>query len=441
MSPPLADALEATLHDLLPRLLPAPPVGQRGRPPILPATLLWSALLVGILRGEPSQRALWRQITLAGLWDFPQVAVSDTAVRQRLRHDGPTVLARLFTDLTADVAARTTPVGDLAPLASDIVVLDESTLDPVARLLPSLRGVPNGDAALLPGTLAGVFDVRRQLWRTIVLRDDPHQNEKVLARDLVADLLPGTLVLADLGYFGFAWFDHLTERRLWWLSRQRHKTSVTVMHTFLAQPDRRDQLVWLGRHRADQAAHLVRLLEYRDGQGRWHTYLTNVRDPDALSLEEAVMLYGRRWDIELAVKLVKRELGLHLLWGSRWEGVQTQVWGVLILAQLALGLRRQVAQVAGVLDDDVSLRLLLHDLPWLVRSGATGVDVLGFLAAEGPRVGYVRSARRVVRTVPTATQPWQPPPAGLVTIRPARYAGRRCGPAGTDRRPATLMTN
>ena len=48
----------------------------------------------------------------------------------------------------------------------------------------------------------------------------------------MAELPAGTLVLADLGYFGFAWFDWLTDRGYHWLSRLRAKTSYKVIHTF-----------------------------------------------------------------------------------------------------------------------------------------------------------------------------------------------------------------
>ena len=58
-----------------------------------------------------------------------------------------------------------------------------------------------------PGQLAGVFDVPRQQWRTVRFQPNPHQNEKVLARALGTDLPARTLVVADRGYCGCAWFD------------------------------------------------------------------------------------------------------------------------------------------------------------------------------------------------------------------------------------------
>src|SRR4029079_16497381 len=106
------------------------------------------------------------------------------------------------------------------------------TLDPVARLLPTLREKAPGDSALLPGKLAGLFDLRRQQWWHVQYIENPLQNVKVAARELVAHLPSGSLILADLGYFAFGWFDDLTQAGYWWISRLRAKTSYEVSHLF-----------------------------------------------------------------------------------------------------------------------------------------------------------------------------------------------------------------
>lgn len=110
------DAIEATLADLLPRLAPAPP--RRGRPEILPGALLWAGLLVCILRGATRQTALWRRLGEAGLWHYPTVPAE--AVRVRLVRSGPPVLARLFADVTAALAAPLPPALELAPFAAGV---------------------------------------------------------------------------------------------------------------------------------------------------------------------------------------------------------------------------------------------------------------------------------------------------------------------------------
>ena len=104
-------------------------------------------------------------------------------------------------------------------------------------------------------------------------------------RGMVAALPAGSLVLADLGYFGFAWFDDLTDAALWWVSRLREQTSYAVIHTFYHRGDTLDALVWLGKHRADRAKHAVRLVQFRH-HGTLHRYVTNVTAPATLPLAD-----------------------------------------------------------------------------------------------------------------------------------------------------------
>src|SRR5487761_577711 len=66
---------------------------------ILPAMLLWSGLMVCVLEGFGQQLALWRLLTLKGLWGPPPLALSDQAVYKRLQTGGTTVLERLFAQI------------------------------------------------------------------------------------------------------------------------------------------------------------------------------------------------------------------------------------------------------------------------------------------------------------------------------------------------------
>jgi hypothetical protein len=424
--------VEAVLVDWARQVGPDPR-GRRGRPRVLPAAILWAGLLIGILRGVSSQVGIWRTILDLGWWRHPSVPLTDEAVYRRLATHDPQGMAALFSGVTRLLVERVAPwqAADLAPFARDVVVLDETTLDPVARLLPRLRDAPAGDDRLLPGKLAGVFDVRRQLWREVRYLPDPHQNEKVAARDLVATLAPGSLVLADLGYFGFEWFDDLTDAGHWWLSKLRAKTSTTPVHTLYEDAETLDALVWLGAHRADRAKHLVRLVRFRQGDTT-RAYLTNVTDPRVLPLAEIARLYARRWDIELAVKLVKCDLGVQLLWSAKTPVILHQIWGVLVIAQILQALRMEIAGRAGVALFDVSIPILVQTLPIVAAQHA---DPLGFVVAHGKRLGVIRRARRLAPLAPEIPPELLVPPPNLVTQREPRYAGRKCAPRS---RPATI---
>lgn len=427
---PLAQ-IERFLIDAVADLEPEPPARAPGRPRILPALCLWSGLLVCVLHGFTSHLALWRLLTGAGLWHFPRLAISDQALYHRLARDGTGPLERLFAQISAALADRLAPYAPpaLAPFATAVYALDETTLDRVARLLPALRDQPVGAAALLPGKLAGLFDLRRQQWARVEHIADPRQNEKVAARGMVDGLAAGSLVLADLGYFGFAWFDALTDARLWWASRLRAKTSYTLIHTFHARGETLDALVWLGAHRADRAKHAARLVQFCQ-RGAAYRYVTNVLDPAVLPMAEVARLYARRWDIELAVNLVKTHLGLHLLWGAKPVVVLQQVWAVLIVAQVLQALRLEIAGTAGVDPFAVSLPLLVEYLPYFAYRG---LDPVAVIVEQGRALGFIRPSTRTVIEAPTIPpEALTPPPPDLVLTRAPRYAQRKCQPrAGT----------
>jgi len=278
--------IEAFLEGVLTHLGPDPLEERRagpGRPRVLPALCLWAGLLVCVLRGFESQRQLWRLLVRQGLWRFGRIAISDQALYNRLARAGTAPLEALFIPVSAVLAERLTPYTQrsLAPFASAVVALDATTLDQLARLLPALRALPVDAKDLLAGQVAALFDVRLQQWRALTFIPDAAQNCKVAARGLLSGLAPGTLLLADLGYFGFAWFDDLTDAGCWWVSRLRAKTSYRVLHRFYQLDDTFDGVVWLGAHATDHAAHAVRLVQFR-AKGVLHQYVTNVLDPTTL---------------------------------------------------------------------------------------------------------------------------------------------------------------
>lgn len=423
---PGLDAIEGFLCEAVQQLAPEAggPRGA-GRPRVLPALCLWAGLLGCVLRGFTSHLALWRLLSGRGLWPFPRAASSDQAVYHRLARDGPAPLERLFAQVSALLAARLAPYAApaLAPFAAGVYALDETTPDRGARRLPALRGAAG--AALLPGKLAGLFDLRRQQWARVEYQADPQQNEQVAARGMVAGLPAGCLVLADLGYFGFQWFDDLTAAAPWWASRRREKTRYAVIHAFYQRGDTLDALVWRGAPRADRARHAVRLVQFRHN-GTLRRYGTNVTAPALLPMAEAARLYARRWDIERAFDLLKTHLGLHLLWGSKPGVVLPQVWAVLTIARGLQGRRLEIAGKAGADPFAVSRPLLVEYLPFVA---ARGLDPVAVFVAQGRALRRIRpSSRTAIRAPAIPPEDLAPAPPDLALSRPPRYAQRNCGP-------------
>jgi Transposase DDE domain len=375
--------------------------GGPGRPRELAGNCLWVGLLVCLLRGLHSQKAIWRVLSLARLWGFAQCLLTPQAVYKRLDEAGSAPMEQFFAQISRRLLRRVEALlarGEregtftrLAPFAADIVVLDETILDHVARRLPLLRGVARGSLLLLPGKLVSLFSVRTRQWRRIHFEPDSTQNEKVSARLLLSGLASGTLLLFDLGYSCFKWFDDLTDAGFWYVSRLRERSAIQVLHRFYEQGETFDGLVFLGTRKGARPRHAVRLICFVH-QGILHRYITNVRDPLQLSMQDIARLYARRWDIECAFLLLKRHLGLAFLWSAKPHVLLQQVWGTLILAQLLQALRLQIAVQARQDPFDVSMELLIAYLPTLSQYPEGG---LGLLLARGHELGFLRPSSRI----------------------------------------------
>lgn len=133
---PVIDAgdVEAFLRQAVEELEPEP-IGPRGRgaPRVLPAVALWTGMLVCVLRGMSSQTELWRLLASKELWEYPRFPIGDEAVRKRLASAGTTPLNWLFERISELLRPRLEPykLQTLATFASDVVAIDQITLDKV----------------------------------------------------------------------------------------------------------------------------------------------------------------------------------------------------------------------------------------------------------------------------------------------------------------------
>jgi hypothetical protein len=253
------------------------------------------------------------------------------------------------------------------------------------RLAPWASQVLPGEPRRLSGRISALFDLRRQPWVRVEVWQEAVANCKQQARLLLAGLRSGTLLLFDRGYLSFPWFDELTERKLWWISRYANHATMQVRHMLYQGDGVLDAMVWLGISRADRARHAVRLVQFYH-HGQLHRSLTNVLDPQQLSLAAIARLDARSFDIELAFGVLKEHLQLSQLWSAKWEVVP----------------------------------------PLLQR----GIAPLPYLGQRGRELGLLRPSSRVQIEVPFVDPSWitPAPPEALRPRETVRYAQRKCTP-------------
>ena len=419
---PTLDEIEKFIREMVERLEPIhrDPFG-RGRPRILPAMCLWASVLVCILRGWSSQLDIWRLLREKRLWDYPRFAISDQAVYKRLGEGGERALKSLFEQVSRILEERLQPYAqNLASFASEVVAIDATTLDKVLRHLPMLRAKEKGDPTLLGGRLAGVYDIRLQQWRYVEYIESPTENERVTAPSLLDHIQRGALILMDRGFYSFPWFDQLTQEGYYWITRLTNNASYKIVHTYYRDGETFDGLIQLGAYRADHARFIVRLVTFRVGKTSFQ-YITNVISPRMLCLHDIAVLYARRWDIEMAFKLIKCELGLHLFWSGKSVVILQQIWAVLLISQIFHALQLEIAGKAGVDPFDVSLTLLVSHIPaW------NDVDFITLAVERGRDIGFIRPSRRIrIQTPVIDLHDYLPLPPDIPLALPPRYAHRR----------------
>jgi Transposase DDE domain len=399
------------------------PGKKAGRPRVLPALALWAGVLVCVLRGWSSQREVWRLLSVRGVWHFPRYTLTDEAVYKRLEQASQDILKQVFEAVTASLyvalsSHQATAQASWCRFASGVFALDEMTLDKLFKRLPSLR---EDKLTKLAGKITALFDVRQQVWRHIAYQENPQQNERVAARGMLDYLPKGSLLLTDLGYFGFQWFDDLTQAGLYFVSRLRQKTTFDLIEVLYQDDKVLDALVWLGSYRADRTRFSVRLVQYNHN-GIQRSFITNVLDPRLLSLAEIATCYARRWDIEMMFNLIKTHLKLHVLWSSKLSVILHQVFAVFTIAQVILGLRSDIAYQAKVDPFEVSLDLLVR---WVPRLAADGLDPVQTIVERGRLAGFIRPSTRLNLSLPSLDLARYAFPKSFVPLeRLPRYAGK-----------------
>jgi hypothetical protein len=155
----------------------------------------------------------------------------------------------------------------------------------------------------------------------------------------------------------------LTEHKNYFVTQMRAKTSFEVITVLAEASNYRDRIIWLGKYRADQAAHPVRFVELRI-DGKWWGYLTNVLDPQQLDAAAVWGLYSQRWNIEKSFATVKRALGMAFLRVTHENGLLIQIWTTLTVYQVLQDLRLEAAASIGCRDNEISFLNLIRRISW-----------------------------------------------------------------------------
>jgi Transposase DDE domain len=351
-----------------------------------------------VWRRVPSIAEVQKLLAHEGLLGVAPLQVSPQAIIKRLDVLPAAVLGQLLAEVCARLQAqapptvphpRWTPVREHFPL---VAIVDGSTLEALRKNTQVLRehaGVVLGGKMMV---MVEAFS-HRPLWQ--LYTDEAAANDKRFVAEILAALPMGGLLVFDLGFFSFLWFDDFTASDRFFVTRMREKTAYRTVQELSSSPHYRDELIQVGQYRSNPCTYPLRLVAVW-WQGTWYRYLTNVLDPQVLSARQVCELYRRRWRIEDAFALTKRLLDLAYLWTGSTNAVQLQIYATLLFYAVLVTLCQQVAQALGEPLERISVEMVFRAFYHYSRTVQHGGsdDLVSFLAEHAKLLGIVKRRRK-----------------------------------------------
>ena len=109
----------------------------------------------------------------------------------------------------------------------EVWVLDGSTLDALLRKVGLLR---EGEGPVLAGRIAALVSAASLLPRQIWYEEDSHAHDQTFWERAVETLNKGVLLLFDLGFTNYDWFDRLSLSQIWFVTRAKSNAVYQVEH-------------------------------------------------------------------------------------------------------------------------------------------------------------------------------------------------------------------
>jgi hypothetical protein len=163
-------------------------------------------------------------------------------------------------------------------------------------------------------------------------------HELEVARTL--SFAPGDLLLLDRGYVDFAWLYSLHQQGVGFVTRLPGNIRYQVVEdnpvpadaAVLADQAIRLSTAYSRRHYPEN----LRLVHYRDPDGKDYVFLTNRPDLPALAVAD---LYRQLWQIETFFRWIKQNLKIKAFYGTSENAVLIQIWTAMIAYLLLLWLK------------------------------------------------------------------------------------------------------
>ena len=311
-----------------------------------------------ILRAPPSLTQALQEAALGNGAGWPPVQASPEAFFQRCQSLHWRFFANLFEAFVAQVLPQAqrcyaSPVQTLREYCQEVWIVDGSRLDAVAKRLKVLWDVRG---PVFPGCLTAFDDLYRGIVRHLAFHADAAAGELPRAIAALAYVPTGTLLVGDRLYGVGAFLAALRERGLCGLCRRHGRQSWRWLRelskTYIAGGTAWDTLIEI-KGTKDIAPQTLRWIRWRKGRERWEM-LTNVIEPQRLSIRDALGLYPWRWKVERLFFDLQEVLNWHRFYTGSPNGVAMQVYAAALVHTAFRVAQGHIAQAIGAQPEEIS---------------------------------------------------------------------------------------
>ncbi|MEM7713203.1 MAG: IS4 family transposase [Cyanobacteria bacterium P01_A01_bin.68] len=339
-----------------------------------------------------------RMLEVEGLLWVEQTKVSKQALSERFNSLPSSLFASLFEQLierlknknrTQQLAGQWKPVADKF---NEIWIADASTLEAIKKHLGQLQ---KKGGKLLAGKILMVVEAFSHCPVAVWYDTNPNCNETTWWESLLDRLPVGGLMIVDMGFYGFNWFDALTEAGKYVLTRQKKNVKYNVVRTLSSSSHYKDEIIKMGLHHTNPCKYQMRLVSVLWGKN-WYYYLTNVLDPEQLSAQQVCDLYRRRWRIEDAFLLTKRLLGLSYLWVGGVNGIKMQVYATWIFYAVLNDLCASVSIALQQPLERISVEMVFRSLYFFNHAQLQDpkLELIPWLVENHRSMGLIKAVRK-----------------------------------------------
>jgi len=143
----------------------------------------------------------------------------------------------------------------------------------------------------------------------------------------------GSIVAIDKGYNDYSWFNQLTQKGIYFVTRLKSNAAYRVVRRAPVMKSKGiscDQVIeFTGVQTSKKCPVQLRRIGYKDAEtGKRYIFLTN---NFKLSAKTIADIYKARWQVELFFKWVKQNLKIKSFVGTSKNAVMTQIWIALCI--------------------------------------------------------------------------------------------------------------